>query len=144
MRSADVAKLRDDWLKQANPFLKLATVLRRLVVLSHVFSIARKEWGIENLSNPVELCTQTTSKQCLYAAIIEVEVEPRYDRRAADGKLQRVISASGSEMLPTIICLAVGTAMRCDEISPRAIETRKEGRKTSGGKGAGDGCVFSI
>lgn len=51
IRSADLAKLRDEWLKDYKP----ATVLRRLAVLSHVFNIARKEWGMENLSNPVEL-----------------------------------------------------------------------------------------
>ncbi len=34
---------------------KPATVSRRLFVLSHVSNIARKEWGMESLSNPVEL-----------------------------------------------------------------------------------------
>lgn len=38
VRGADVAKLRDDWIKSLKP----ATVLRRLAVLSHVFNIARK------------------------------------------------------------------------------------------------------
>lgn len=51
IRSADVAKLRDQWLKEYEP----STVLRRLAVLSHVFTIARKEWGMESLSNPFEL-----------------------------------------------------------------------------------------
>lgn len=50
IRSADVAKLRDQWLKEYEP----STVLRRLAVLSHVFTIARKEWSMESLSNPVE------------------------------------------------------------------------------------------
>ena len=45
IRSADVAKQRDEWLKTLKP----ATVLRRLQVLSHVFNIARKEWGMESL-----------------------------------------------------------------------------------------------
>lgn len=54
IRSADVAKLRDDWLKVANPPLKPATVLRRLALLSHVFNIARKEWGMESLVNPLD------------------------------------------------------------------------------------------
>ncbi|MFP3607564.1 site-specific integrase, partial [Paraburkholderia sp. SIMBA_053] len=51
IRSADVARLRDQWLKDYKP----ATVLRRMAVLSHVFNIARKEWGMESISNPVEL-----------------------------------------------------------------------------------------
>jgi Arc/MetJ-type ribon-helix-helix transcriptional regulator len=45
IRSTDIAKLRDEWLKTLKP----ATVLRRLQVLSHVFNIARKEWGLESL-----------------------------------------------------------------------------------------------
>lgn len=63
VRSSDVAKLRDDWLKQADPPLKPATVLRRLAVLSHVSSIARKEWGMESLSNPVELVRKPQAKR---------------------------------------------------------------------------------
>lgn len=51
IRGADVAKLRDECLKEYQP----ATVLRRLALLSHVFNMARKEWGMESLSNPLEL-----------------------------------------------------------------------------------------
>lgn len=50
IRSADVAKLKDECLKIYAP----ATVLRRLALLSHVFNVSRKEWGIESLLNPVE------------------------------------------------------------------------------------------
>lgn len=48
IRSADVAQLRDAWLRDG---YAPATVVRRLALLSHVFSIARKEWGMESLSN---------------------------------------------------------------------------------------------
>ena len=50
IRSADVARLRDEWLKTYAP----ATVLRRLALLSHVFNVSRKEWGMESLLNPIE------------------------------------------------------------------------------------------
>lgn len=46
IRGADIVSLRDAWLQDDAP----ETVLRRRVALSHVFSVARKEWGMESLS----------------------------------------------------------------------------------------------
>ncbi|MGX9524262.1 hypothetical protein ACXHWJ_08775 [Alcaligenes nematophilus] len=48
IRGADIASLRDAWLQDYAP----ATVLRRLVVVLHVFSVARKEWGMESFFQP--------------------------------------------------------------------------------------------
>lgn len=53
--SADVAALRDKWLADG---LASATVVRLLALLSHVFSTARRELGMESLSNPVELVSK--------------------------------------------------------------------------------------
>jgi len=121
VRSADVAKLRDEWLKNRKP----ATVLRRLAVLSHVFNIARKEWGMESLSNPVELVRKPQPKNARTRRIIAsndsavdapCEDDAGTDRGAQDGELERVLAASGSALLPPIIRLAVETAMRRGEI----------------------------
>jgi integrase len=120
IRSADVAKLRDEWLKDYKP----ATVLRRLSVLSHVFSIARKEWGMDSLSNPVELVRkpQPNNARIRRIAVNNASVstvggeESESQRGAQDGELERVAKASGSTLLPSIICLAVETAMRRGEI----------------------------
>ena len=120
IRSADVAKLRDLWLKEYQP----STVLRRLAVLSHVFTIARKEWGMESLSNPVELVRKPQPDNSRTRRI-EVErpngdasaqVEECAGRKAREGELERNVAASGSVLLPAIITLAVGTAMRRSEI----------------------------
>lgn len=120
IRSADVARLRDDWLKEYKP----ATVLRRLAVLSHVFNIARKEWGMESLSNPVELVRkpQTNNARTRRLAVGDPTADvPDFDnvepsRGAQDGELERVVAASGSALLPSIVSLAVETAMRRGEI----------------------------
>lgn len=120
IRSADLAKLRDDWLKNYKP----ATVLRRLAVLSHVFSIARKEWGMESLSNPVELVRKPQANNARTRRIAsaqlpadaEADVEAESQRGAQEGELERVAAASGSALLPSIIWLAVETAMRRGEI----------------------------
>jgi integrase len=120
IRSADLAKLRDEWLTTYKP----ATVLRRLAVLSHVFSIARKEWGMESLSNPVELLRkpQPNNARTRRVAVGFGSVgAPGADAEAAErrplqGELDRVVAASGSKLLSSIICLAVETAMRRSEI----------------------------
>src|SRR5690606_27992011 len=52
----DLRRLRDEWLKDRKP----ATVTRRLALLSHLYTVARKEWGLEFLANPVELVTRPT------------------------------------------------------------------------------------
>ncbi|BEP34624.1 tyrosine-type recombinase/integrase [Variovorax sp. V59] len=115
IRSADVAKLRDEWLADCKP----ATVLRRLAVLSHVFSIARKEWGMESLSNPVELVRKPQPNNARTRRVIDdvsAEDGDDSDRGALEGELDRLVAASGSALLPSIIWLAVETAMRRGEI----------------------------
>lgn len=120
VRSVDVAKLRDEWLVNRKP----ATVLRRLAVLSHVFSIARKEWGMESLTNPVDLVRKPQPNNARTRRITSGDSasdasgadEEGSSRSARDGELERVMAASGSTLLPSIICLAVETAMRRGEI----------------------------
>ena len=55
IRGADFASYRDQRLADG---LAAATVRRELALISHVFTIARKEWRMESLSNPVELIRQ--------------------------------------------------------------------------------------
>ncbi|MGF6815879.1 integrase [Paraburkholderia atlantica] len=120
IRSVDLAKLRDEWLKDYKP----ATVLRRLAVLSHVFNVARKEWGMESLSNPVELIRKPQPNNARTRRIALGEPAagaPGVDdsesaRGAQDGELERVVMASNSALLPAIVWLAVETAMRRGEI----------------------------
>ncbi|WP_454734291.1 tyrosine-type recombinase/integrase [Cupriavidus pauculus] len=129
IRSTDIAKLRDEWLKTLKP----ATVLRRLQVLSHVFNIARKEWGMESLSNPLELVRKPQPNNARTRRIATAErggiaandeeqpasiegTEQDSSRETPNDELERVIAATGSSILPAIIRLAVETAMRRGEI----------------------------
>ena len=50
IRASDLAELRDDWLKARAP----ATVVRRMALLSHVYTIVRG-LGFDWLANPVQL-----------------------------------------------------------------------------------------
>lgn len=117
IRGADIASLRDDWLQDYAP----ATVLRRLAVLSHVFSVARKEWGMESLSNPVEVVRKPAANNARVRRVVTLEgaVSATGDdeaRQMQDGELERVMAASSSALLPSIIRLAVETAMRRGEV----------------------------
>lgn len=69
VRSTDIAVARDEWLALYKP----ATVLRRLAVLSHLFNMARKEWGMEGLSNPVELIRKPQPNNARTRRIADIE-----------------------------------------------------------------------
>lgn len=115
VRSSDVARLRDEWLKTLQP----ASVLRRLALLSHLFTIARKEWGMESLINPVELIRKpqvNNARTRRVTALQGAVAEAGSAERLQGDELERVIAASGSDVLPAIIRLAVETAMRRGEL----------------------------
>jgi integrase len=117
IRSVDIAKLRDEWLKQSTPTLKPATVVRRLAILSHVFNIARKEWGMESLLNPVDMVRKPQANNARTRRLAPSEPDQdESDRPTAQGELERIANASSSQTLPAIIWLAVETAMRRGEI----------------------------
>jgi integrase len=121
IRSTDVAQLRDAWLRDG---YAPATVVRRLALLSHVFSIARKEWGMESLSNPIEVVRKPQLNDARTRRIADAapgdevtsDGEAQGQRATQDGELERIIAASGSALLPAVIALAVETAMRRSEI----------------------------
>lgn len=120
IRGADMASLCDAWLQDYAP----ATVLRRLAVLSHVFSVARKEWGMESLSNPVEVVRKPAANNARVRRLVTLEgaaLDSGADdaRQVQDGELERVMAASSSALLPSIIRLAVETVMRRGEIVGR-------------------------
>jgi len=110
IRGADVAALRDEWLRSHEP----ATVLRRLSVLSHVFNVARREWGMESISNPVALIRKPAISNARSRRL--AQLNDKGFERSGPSEVDRVIAASESRVLPMIIQLAIETAMRRSEI----------------------------
>ncbi|WP_395825567.1 hypothetical protein [Collimonas sp.] len=55
IRSSDIANYRDNRLTKVSP----QTVAHEINLISNLFNVARKEWGMENLINPVELIKKT-------------------------------------------------------------------------------------
>ena len=100
IRGSDMASWRDDRLKTVSP----NTVRLDLALLSHLFTIAIKEWGMTGLVNPVQ-------------QIRKPKLPKGRDRRLNSGEMERIVEASGSPLLPEIVRFALETAMRRGEIA---------------------------
>ncbi len=100
IRGSDIAAWRDHRLKTLSP----NTVRLDLALLSHLFTIAIKEWGMTGLVNPVQ-------------QIRKPKLPKGRDRRLNPGELDRIVKASCSPLLPEIIRFALETAMRRGEIT---------------------------
>lgn len=82
------------------------TVRLELALISHLFTIARREWGMEFLQNPISIIRKPSAT-------------PGRDRRLIgdeESKLLDGARASGTPWLEPIIIVAIETAMRQGEI----------------------------
>lgn len=102
IKSSHMAAYRDAELKRG---VSTATVRLNLAIISHLYTVAAKDWGIEGLANPCKnLRMPKGSKQ--------------RERRPTGQELQALYRASAeiNAQLPVIIELAVETAMRRSEL----------------------------
>jgi len=102
LRSSDVASYRDLRLKSVGA----QTVVHDLNLISNMFNIARKEWGMENLKNPVELVKKPKLPNGRNRRFLGDE----------EARLLRVAGASRSAALKPLILVALETAMRLGEM----------------------------
>ena len=82
------------------------TVFAYIVTLSHLFTLARREWGMESLSNPTEFVRKPRQPNAR-------------DRRLVNDEQAHLMAAAatyGGEIGP-IITWAIETAMRRGEIA---------------------------
>jgi len=100
LRSSDVAAYRDKRLEIASG----STVRRDLALLSHLYAIALKEWGLP-VDNPC-------------AKIRKPRTNPGREQRISDSQLELVLREARArhEELPSFITLAVESGMRRSEI----------------------------
>ncbi|MFU6552601.1 site-specific integrase [Pseudomonas aeruginosa] len=117
IRGADFANYRDERLADG---LAAATVRRELALISHVFTIARKEWRMESLSNPVELIRQPSVDDARDRRILSANVVTLQSGELVCeylDELEMICRHSRSTELPQIVRFAVETGMRRGEIS---------------------------
>lgn len=117
IRGSDMANYRDTRLGEG---LAHSTVRRELALISHVFTIARKEWRMESLSNPVELIRQPSVDDSRERRILSADVWMRKDAKLVCehlDELEMIRRHSRSPELPKIMTFAAETAMRRSEIT---------------------------
>lgn len=98
IRGTDIAKYRDERLENRSPI----TVNNELILLSHLYTVARKEWGMEGLRNPV-------------TDIRKPKQPSGRDRRLQPGEEEKLLKHALPNLKPMIV-IALETAMRLGEL----------------------------
>lgn len=110
---AEILRLKDEW----SLTLKPATVTRRLALLSHVYTIARKDWLFHWLANPVQLVRRPSIDDARDRRLFErIRLNGIQEEECPRSELTWIIRATRSRELPIILLLAVETGMRRSEI----------------------------
>jgi integrase len=96
----DLAELRDKWKADG---VTPATIVRRMAIVSHLYSVARDEWKMKGLLNPAR-------------DVKLPKVRNRRKRRITPAELEAIITASESVEFPAFARLLCETAMRRGEL----------------------------
>ncbi|PWF25070.1 integrase [Corticimicrobacter populi] len=113
IRHTDLKRLRDEWLETRKP----ATVVRRLALLSHLYTVARKEWGYTTLANPAQLVSRPSVDDARDRRLFErIKLRGIPAEQCPRHEIEWIMRATRSAELPTILTLAVETCMRRSEI----------------------------
>lgn len=102
LRSSDLAEYRDARLAEG---ISTNTVRLSLALISHLYTVAIKDWGIEGLSNPVAKLRMPKGSR-------------ERDRRPTSAELEGLLKAATAihHELPVVIEIAIETAMRRSEL----------------------------
>ena len=100
IKSQQIGLFRDELIhQQKSP----NTIRLYLAILSHLFTIAKTEWGFDNLINPI-------------LKIRRPRLPQSRDTRLSDDDIHLICRKSQSKLLPLLIHMALDTAMRVSEI----------------------------
>ena len=100
IRPKDIAEFRK---AREQEGVKANTIRLDFAILSRLFNYARSDWGMESLSNPVQLVTKP-------------KIDKGRERRLEKGEEKKLLDAAAPNLRP-IILFALATAMRREEIS---------------------------
>lgn len=98
---------RDRWLEEVAP----ATVVRRIAILSHLYTIAIKDWGMTYLQDPSKMLRKPIVENARDRRIIS-----NINGFSCSNEVDWIINCTKSKTLPTVIQLALETAMRRGEL----------------------------
>lgn len=129
----DIAEYRDERLESVSP----ATVRRELVILSHLFTVVSKEWGMSGLGNPVQSIRLPSGRGV------------SRDRRLTPGEETALLKACedyGGD-LPHVVRFALETAMRRGEIAAMTwddVDLKNEDSHSSGDQKWGETNCLTV
>lgn len=115
LTGADFARLRDKWKRDD---VKPSTIRRRMAILSHLYTIARKEWRMIGLHNPI-------------GDVALPRVADARSRRTSNEEVAAVCEATQSKELATFLRLALATTMRRGELRALRWENVDLGERTA-------------
>ncbi|MDS1141709.1 site-specific integrase [Pusillimonas sp. SM2304] len=114
IKNLDLHQIMDEWLETLAP----STVCRRVAMISHMYTIARKKWGFDWIPNPVELVQLPAVDDARDRRLFDhMRLRGVSEDECPRNELDWIINATRSAQLPTILWLAVETAMRRAEIT---------------------------
>jgi integrase len=103
IRGVDIAKIRD---ARINSGISGDTVRLDLAIISHLYEVARKDWGLETLQNPVKACRKPKAGKGRERRLLLEEEQ----------LLLAHCEKIGKSNLRLALILAVETAMRRSEL----------------------------
>lgn len=94
-----------------------ATIVRRFAILSHLYTVARKDWGYYQLDNPVmEVRKPKVRNERSRRVYTDIRVMGATEMQAPRVEVEWLATRTKSKYLYTIVQLAIETAMRRSEI----------------------------
>ncbi len=125
IRGADMASWRD---KRLAAGVSPTTVRNDLALISHLFTVATKEWGLESLANPVEKIKVPAPAR---ARDRRLDPKPDKDGKTEEVRLIEACKASACAWLEPLVRLALETAMRQGELLALKWENVDFGNKVA-------------
>ncbi|WP_454691114.1 tyrosine-type recombinase/integrase [Achromobacter aloeverae] len=114
IRNTDLIEIRDEWTEAGKA---PATVVRRLAFLSHVYTVIRKDWGQDQLANPVQLVRRPEVDNARDRRFFEnIRLRGISEQECPKEEIEWILRNTKSAELPTILRLAKETGMRRSEI----------------------------
>lgn len=113
IRNTDLIAIRDEWLTRH----AASTVVRRLALISHLYTVARKDWGWPDLANPAQLVRRPTVRDARDRRLhVSIRLRGIPESECPRDELDWIIESTCSAELPVVITLAAETSMRRSEI----------------------------
>lgn len=117
----DISDIANAWLKDLAP----ATVVRRLALVSHLYTVARKTWKYRTLVNPLQFVDRPAVNDARERRLYDnIRLRGVPETECPRSEIEWLIRSTTSAELPTIMVLAAESGMRRSELVVTAKRER--------------------